>query len=1205
MDCPGWFGSTTPKAELNCAYEKLQTLRGGFLGIGASKFAAATVPNGLCVGATAFAISGDVFMHQDGTGANEGTVAHEIGHLYGISPANNPTNAHRNDSSGVEGFQVRTGTNKSFVENPTASISLMHTTLQPLDTQWVDNTDYNTLLSSVNMLSQQTAAATEYLIVAGEVNTATNSGELLFAFRQDTPNDAANSSGPCRVELLDGNGAMLAEDWVTPGIEIEPYVQMDSGAIVVGETFNLQAAGDDQFFTVSLPWNDAAQSLQVSCNNTVLLTVNRTAEAPVVDFTNLPDGISLSDQVALEWNGSDTDGPGIAYQLQVYDSANGLWVPLTPLGSNHSYTLNSTLLSSGANQQLRIMATDGLNSSYSVRTVNIVNALTVLGVLPGVNGTNAGLKAPVSALFVTPLATPTVQSGVFSVIDSNFQYLEGVLTYDAPTRALNFTPSRPLNPGSTYTARIETSLQDVNGNYLAVPYEWSFTTVADTLPPVVMQTHPEAGALDTPLNTLLQVRFDAPMDSLTLTDATFLLVDSSANSVTGTVTYDANRNAAIFIPNLPLAANTLYTARITTAVKDVAGNALAAMYEWSFETGVDSVQNGLRIIGNFNDQGVDNNRDGLFEQLRVQVDVEVQVENYYNLNTRLIDQRNQLIQWTTSGDLYLTRGIHTIDLIFDGAPIYSNGANGPYIVELLNFYRTSNPSEADQLDRSYRTFAYTVSQFYGLLSFGSLPNQLLKTGTVRDNAFNMRDFTTHRTLPVSDVVYAILVNTDPAVNMTIDADANIDINPAANVQAESDVTIEATDSLGNRALSTFHISVQQPRISNFAATLPSTMTTNSTLPIAVELRDQFGELYTQPTTFNVKTTLAVADVLSATTSSGIATINLTAENTPGIAFVTFSLGPASTLYNIEIVPLGVGSVLLDGPITGIAGMPYQFTATAGPAGVTRPVSFTWEASTLTSTPGIGLIASSTTFTWTQAGPQTVKVTADNGFGSTQSLHTIQIAPAAPSVLVAQASPQLINSDGVSTSTIRVQVFDQFNNPVTGQEVTFATTLGTITPSSLTGADGIATATLTSAQQVGPARVTAAIGALSAAAEVTFAGQVFGGSIFVDVNQNGVRESSEPGIANAVVEMSLQVLAAGAEQAVATPLEFTVRTTSDGQGNYAFADLPLGTYRLTVQLPSGFTETEPTTLTVTVGPGQPTAALEIGALARMYLPSLSR
>ena len=53
--------------------------------------------------------------------------------------------------------------------------------------------------------------------------------------------------------------------------------------------------------------------------------------------------------------------------------------------------------------------------------------------------------------------------------------------------------------------------------------------------------------------------------------------------VAGTVTYSGN--TAFFTPAGPLAINTTYTGRVTTAVKDLAGNALQTDYVWTFSTG--------------------------------------------------------------------------------------------------------------------------------------------------------------------------------------------------------------------------------------------------------------------------------------------------------------------------------------------------------------------------------------------------------------------------------------------------------------------------------------------------------------------------------------------------------------------------------------------------------------------------------------------
>jgi len=61
------------------------------------------------------------------------------------------------------------------------------------------------------------------------------------------------------------------------------------------------------------------------------------------------------------------------------------------------------------------------------------------------------------------------------------------------------------------------------------------------------------------------------------------VLTNGSTAVAGAVSY-AN-NTLVFNPNDDLNAGTEYTATITAGVKDLAGNAMAAEYVWSFTTG--------------------------------------------------------------------------------------------------------------------------------------------------------------------------------------------------------------------------------------------------------------------------------------------------------------------------------------------------------------------------------------------------------------------------------------------------------------------------------------------------------------------------------------------------------------------------------------------------------------------------------------------
>ncbi|MBI5904750.1 MAG: Ig-like domain-containing protein [Deltaproteobacteria bacterium] len=145
-----------------------------------------------------------------------------------------------------------------------------------------------------------------------------------------------------------------------------------------------------------------------------------------------------------------------------------------------------------------------------------------------------------------------------------------------------FTPSAPLSYSTTYTATVTTGVLDLANNALASNHVWTFTTgaAADTTPPTVGSTSPSNNQTGVAANTAVTANFSEAVKSVNAT--TFTLRRGTA-SVTGTVALSGA--TATFTPSAPLAYNTVYTATVTTGVLDLANNALAADYAWTFTTG--------------------------------------------------------------------------------------------------------------------------------------------------------------------------------------------------------------------------------------------------------------------------------------------------------------------------------------------------------------------------------------------------------------------------------------------------------------------------------------------------------------------------------------------------------------------------------------------------------------------------------------------
>lgn len=109
--------------------------------------------------------------------------------------------------------------------------------------------------------------------------------------------------------------------------------------------------------------------------------------------------------------------------------------------------------------------------------------------------------------------------------------------------------------------------------------------------PAMLSANPAADLTGVARSTNVEFTFSEAMDPLTINNSTFTLKQGSV-LVPGTVSYSGT--TATFTPSGPLAANTTYTATMTTGATSLAGNSLAANEVWSFTTGSSTA--GLAIV---------------------------------------------------------------------------------------------------------------------------------------------------------------------------------------------------------------------------------------------------------------------------------------------------------------------------------------------------------------------------------------------------------------------------------------------------------------------------------------------------------------------------------------------------------------------------------------------------------------------------------
>ena len=105
----------------------------------------------------------------------------------------------------------------------------------------------------------------------------------------------------------------------------------------------------------------------------------------------------------------------------------------------------------------------------------------------------------------------------------------------------------------------------------------------DNVAPIVRATNPMHGATGM---AVISAHFSEEMNASTITAASFAVRGPGGTSVGGVVGCGSSRSVASFAPTGALVPGATYTATITTAARDMAGNAIASPYAWSFTPAV-------------------------------------------------------------------------------------------------------------------------------------------------------------------------------------------------------------------------------------------------------------------------------------------------------------------------------------------------------------------------------------------------------------------------------------------------------------------------------------------------------------------------------------------------------------------------------------------------------------------------------------------
>jgi hypothetical protein len=344
-------------------------------------------------------------------------------------------------------------------------------------------------------------------------------------------------------------------------------------------------------------WSFVTASAADLTRPTVVLTVPAAGASDVGNNTAITATFS-EDMNPASISGSSfrlvNDTLGAAVPGTVTYSATGRTAVFTPTGpatlaANSQFTATVT---TGATD----LAGNALaaNVAWTFTTAALPDSTrpTIVLTLPAAGATAVANNTAITATFSEDMNPASVSGSSFSLVNNTLGVaVPGTVTYSATSRTAIFTPTTPatLAASSQFTATVTTAAADLAGNALAANFVWTFTTAAlpDTTRPSVLVTVPAANATAVASNTAITATFSEDMNPASISGRSFTLVDNTLGlGVPGTVTYSATGRTAIFTPTTPatLAANSPFTATVTTGATDLAGNALAANFTWTFTT---------------------------------------------------------------------------------------------------------------------------------------------------------------------------------------------------------------------------------------------------------------------------------------------------------------------------------------------------------------------------------------------------------------------------------------------------------------------------------------------------------------------------------------------------------------------------------------------------------------------------------------------
>ena len=219
-------------------------------------------------------------------------------------------------------------------------------------------------------------------------------------------------------------------------------------------------------------------------------TLTFDATAPDTTIDSGPSGIVNDRSATFTFSSSEANS---SFQCSL-DSSSFSSCP-SPVGEPQK--ANYSNLSEGSHT-FSVRAIDSVGNTDTTppsRTWKVDTiAPTVVNVSPA-NAATANVTTNVTATFSEEMDPSSISAQSFTLSKSGSP-ASAQVKYDMNSRTATLVPAQSLEPGTTYDAKITTSVTDVAGNELIQEKTWSFTTYSEvTVTPTTLDLSPTTGVL--------------------------------------------------------------------------------------------------------------------------------------------------------------------------------------------------------------------------------------------------------------------------------------------------------------------------------------------------------------------------------------------------------------------------------------------------------------------------------------------------------------------------------------------------------------------------------------------------------------------------------------------------------------------------------------------------------------------------------------